>query len=92
METSVYYLRSTVLGGEAVAEVDASGLKKKGEVYLGGEKLAEQNLEAGPGALRWRHADAARGSYIETDINRFVTRREMCQQAFGIDPVTSVEI
>ncbi|MBA3242041.1 MAG: PD40 domain-containing protein, partial [Acidobacteria bacterium] len=77
VETSVYYLRSSVLGGQVVAEIDAAGLKKKGEVYLGGEKLAEQDASISPGAVRWWHADAARGSFVETDVNGIVTRREL---------------
>ncbi len=27
--------------------------------------------------MRWRHADAARGSFVETDVNGIVTRREL---------------
>src|SRR5438270_8180135 len=73
--------------GQAIAEVDPSGLKRKGEVYLGGEKLAEQNADIAPGAVVWRQVDASRGSYVETDAGGVATRREL--DPLGADMGTS---
>ena len=85
--TTSYYLRSSVLGGQVVAEIDPSDLKRKGEVYLGGEKLAEQNADIAPGAVVWRQVDASRGSYVETDAGGVATRREL--DPLGADMGTS---
>jgi hypothetical protein len=39
---SVYYLRSTALGGQVVAELDETGYKRRGYVFAGGMRLATQ--------------------------------------------------
>jgi len=49
---TVYYLRSTMLGGAVVAELDAQGVKAKGKVYLNGALIAEHG-EQPPGGARW---------------------------------------
>ncbi|HKV35652.1 MAG TPA: S8 family serine peptidase [Pyrinomonadaceae bacterium] len=48
-----YYLRSTVLGGQIVAEISSSGTLQRGYVYLGGELLAVQQSNA----VSWVHQD-----------------------------------
>ena len=50
---STYYLRSTVLGGQIVAELDSSGAMTRGFVYRGGELLAEQQNNQ----VSWVHQD-----------------------------------
>jgi RHS repeat-associated protein len=47
------YLRSTVLGGQVVAELNGSGTFTRGYVYLGGQLLAVQQS----GAVNWVHED-----------------------------------
>jgi YD repeat-containing protein len=37
-----YYLRSSVLGGQVIEELDSSGSKQRGFVYVGGKIIAEQ--------------------------------------------------
>ncbi len=50
---TMYYLRSSVLGGQVVAEIASSGGWHRGYVYLGGEMLAvQQDL-----AVYWVHQD-----------------------------------
>lgn len=49
---TTYYLRSTALGGQIVAEMDASGNWTRGFVYLGGQLLAVQQ-----GGVFWVHED-----------------------------------
>ena len=51
--TPTYYLRSSVLGGQIVAEINGSGSWMRGFVYLGGQLLAvQQNNE-----VSWVHQD-----------------------------------
>jgi RHS repeat-associated protein len=50
--TATYYLRSTVLGGQVVAEINSSGGWQRGYVYTGGSLLAVQ--QAG---VNWVHED-----------------------------------
>ena len=49
---TTYYLRSSVLGGQVVAELNHSGSWMRGYVYLGGELLAVQQ-----GGVNWVHQD-----------------------------------
>jgi RHS repeat-associated protein len=49
---TTYYLRSTVLGGQVVAEINGSGAWQRGYVYLGGQLLAVQQ-----GGVYWIHHD-----------------------------------
>lgn len=48
-----YLVRSTVLGGQVVTEINRYGQKTKGYVYAGGEVIAEQG--ASTSAFAWRH-------------------------------------
>ncbi|HYJ86711.1 MAG TPA: S8 family serine peptidase [Pyrinomonadaceae bacterium] len=57
-----YYLRSSVLGGKVVAEIDGSGGWQRGYVYLGGETVAVQ--QAG---VYWMHQDPVAKSKRVTD-------------------------
>jgi RHS repeat-associated protein len=47
------YLRSTVLGGQVVAELSSSGTFTRGYVYLGGQLLAVQQSSS----VNWVHED-----------------------------------
>lgn len=49
---TIYYLRSTALGGQVVAELDSSGNWSRGYVYLGGQMVAIQS-----GGVNWVHQD-----------------------------------
>ncbi len=53
-----YRLRSSVLGGQVVTELNATGQKQKSYVYLGGERLAEQE----GGSVIWKHTNPLTGS------------------------------
>jgi RHS repeat-associated protein len=50
--TVTYYLRSTVLGGQVVAEMNSTGGWTRGYVYLGSQLLAVQQ-----GGVYWMHED-----------------------------------
>jgi RHS repeat-associated protein len=51
--STTYYLRSTVLGGQVVAELNGSGTFQRGYVYVGGQLLAVQQQSA----VFWVHQD-----------------------------------
>lgn len=61
--TPTYYLRSSVLGGQIVAELNASGAFSRGFVYLGGQLLAVQQN----GQVSWIHQDPVAKSKRVTD-------------------------
>lgn len=48
-----YYLRSSVLGGQIIAEISSSGTLQRGYVYLGSQLLAVQQSNA----VSWVHQD-----------------------------------
>lgn len=55
--TTTYPLRSTVLGGAIVAELNATGQKTKRHVYAGRREIAEENY----GELNWQHGEPLTG-------------------------------
>ena len=55
-----YFVRSTVLGGRVLTEVDGSGAKVSTSVYAGEMEIAEQR--AATGEVIWKHRDAVTGS------------------------------
>lgn len=52
-QNTTYYLRSTVLGGQVIAELAQNGIWLRGYVYLGGELLAVQQ----DASVNWVHQD-----------------------------------
>ncbi len=65
---TTYYLRSSVLGGQVVAELNASGGWTRGYVYLGGQMLAIQSA-----GVSWVHQDPVTKSQRITDSSGAVT-------------------
>jgi len=65
-QTTTYYLRSSVLGGRLVTELNAQGQKQKGYVYAGGELLALQNY-----SVSWRHENPVTSSRGSSGTNGF---------------------
>jgi YD repeat-containing protein len=59
---SVYYLRSTALGGQVVAELDATGHKQRGYVFAGGMRLATQHVWNSGSEVAWVSMSPASGS------------------------------
>jgi RHS repeat-associated protein len=59
-----YYLRSSVLGGQVVAELTSVGGWSRGYVYLGGQVLAVQQ-----GGVYWMHQDPVAKSKRVTDAS-----------------------
>ena len=61
--TTTYYLRSEVLGGQIVAELNGSGAATRGFIYLGGQLLAVQQNNQ----VSWVHQDPVTKSKRVTD-------------------------
>jgi RHS repeat-associated protein len=61
---TTYYLRSTVLGGQVVAEIDQWGGRTRGYVYAGTQLLALQQY----GGVEWVHQDMVTKSQRLTNI------------------------
>jgi hypothetical protein len=65
-----YYLRSSVLGSQVVAELTASNYWARGYVYLGGQMLAVQ-----AGGVFWVQTDPVTKSQRITDSNGTLTSK-----------------
>ena len=78
---TTYYLRSSVLNGAVVQEINGNGEKTVGYVYLGGQVTAVQ-LHSSSDQVIWKHN--SRTSLYETYSNTtFVNRKEF--DAMGAD-------
>jgi hypothetical protein len=72
---TTYYLASSVLGRKVIEEIDSSGQKSVGYVYLGGELLASQTHGYPSDQVTWKHN--SRTSLYETNSNStYVARTE----------------
>jgi RHS repeat-associated protein len=72
---TTYYLRSSVLGRQIVAEINGSGAWQRGFVYAGSSLLAVQQ-----GGVFWMHEDPVTKSKRVTDVNGTVV------SAIELDP------
>ncbi len=68
-----YYLRSSVLGGQVVAELNGSGGWTRGYVYLGGQMVAIQSGNISPQTVNWVFQDPVTKSQRMTDTSGAVT-------------------
>lgn len=62
---ATYYIRSSVLGGQVLSELDNSGSWSRGYVYAGSTMMAVQQY----GGVFWQYEDAVTKSKRTTDIN-----------------------
>jgi len=66
---TTYYLRSSVLGGQVISELNTSGVLQRGYVYLGGQMLAiQQNNQ-----VSWVHQDPVTKSQRITNGSGAIT-------------------
>ena len=66
--STIYYLRSSVLGGRLVAEYSSAGVRQTAYAYAGGEPLAVvQGADTPTPSLRWQHTNPVTGDARETD-------------------------
>jgi cytochrome c peroxidase len=77
-----YYLRSSVLGGQVIAEIDGTGQMKRGYVYMGGQMLALQDTETGATGgtqqVSWVHQDPVTKSQRFTSSTGAFRRSSSC--------------
>lgn len=66
---TTYYLRSSVLGGQVVAELNGAGTWTRGYVYLGGQMVGIQSNNA----VTWVHQDPVNKSQRLTNASGTVT-------------------
>ncbi len=62
-----YYVRSTVLGGKVVTELNAGGGKQRSFVYARGQVLAWQRILSGVERVTWEHRDPSNASFRTTN-------------------------
>jgi len=66
---TVYYIRSSALGGKILTEVASTGAKAKTYIYAGNEVLAEQNVnieDNSSQSVAWEHWDASGVARVRT--------------------------
>jgi hypothetical protein len=73
-EPSEYYIRSTVLGGEVVSNVNWQGEKTRTYVRGGGMEIAWQNGTSQNGSVVFQHRDPAGASFRSTGYFSSFTR------------------
>ncbi len=64
-ETTVYYLRSTALGGKVIAELDSAGAKRVGYVFAGAMRIATHYVwsnSSTSSVVEWTSTSPATGS------------------------------
>jgi len=82
---STYYLRSTVLGGYVLSELDGQGQKSKGYIYAAGERIAEQVTTPYYNTIAWQHKNPLTGSWVEVAAaDAMPTRHEMDPMGRGV--------
>ncbi len=88
---TIYYLRSTVLGGYVVGELDAQGQKRKQYIYAAGERLAEHWTNNGSHTINWQHRNPLTDSWISVDARSlfsFRTEVDAHSRETGLEPPT----
>jgi hypothetical protein len=73
--TQTYYLRSSVMSGYVIDEMNPQGVRTKGYVYAGGERLAEYEPTPWSNSITWQHKNPMTGSWIETSAPSAVASR-----------------
>jgi hypothetical protein len=68
---TTYYLRSSVLGGAAIVELNGQGQKQKGYIFANGEILAEQRINQSGNAIGWRHIVPITGDVLTSSQDGF---------------------
>jgi hypothetical protein len=76
-----FYIRSTVLGGAIVTQLDSSGVKNKGRVIDDGNLLAEQIVSASGNTVQWHHRDPLNLVARDTEPG------QLKRKTFAINPV-----
>jgi YD repeat-containing protein len=73
---TTFYVYSSVVG-EKVMELDATGTKNAGYVYLAGARLAKQNIDGANSNVIWTNPNPGANSWVETNSSRIPERQEI---------------
>jgi hypothetical protein len=67
-----YYLRSSVLEGKVITELDSAGQKTKTHVYAGSEEIAEQRLynNGSQQSIWWQHLNPVTGTRFDGSLKK----------------------
>jgi RHS repeat-associated protein len=85
---NTYYLRSSVLGGQVVAEMNSSGVLGREYVYLGGQVLAVRSPTKGVLKTYWVHEDpVTKSKRITNNLGSVVSTIEL--DPWGADTTRS---
>lgn len=75
---TIYYMRSTLLGGKVAAELDAAGNKVTGYIYVGGMRIARQyNVAVWGSTVVWESTNPATGTEVTLPASRVAARTEL---------------
>jgi len=66
--SATYYLKSSVTGN-VIGEYDSSGLKRKSNIYIGGEMVAQQINIGGTPSMLWQHTNPVTGDGLNTNTS-----------------------
>jgi YD repeat-containing protein len=84
-EQTEYYVRSSVLGGQIVTELNGQGQKDKTNVYAGGDVLVEQKVYAGGvQGLVWKGRNPVTRTSVEQSTGSGQTRKNE-YDPFGLE-------
>jgi YD repeat-containing protein len=77
--TTNYYLRATPLGGQVVAELDNTGYKRTGYIFVGGMRIARQDVwnPGYGGQVFWLSTNPETGSEYSLDSAGNMGRKEL---------------
>ena len=84
-ERTDYYVRSSVLGGRVITELNEAGQKVKTKVYAGNEIIAEQDAYFdGTQGLTWKQRNPVTGTQVEQNtLNEYTQKKEY--DPFGLE-------
>jgi YD repeat-containing protein len=80
-----YYVRSSVLGGQVITELDGAGQKAHTKVYAGSQLVAEQDVYAGGvQGLTWQQTNPITGTEVKQNtVNGLTLKKEY--DPFGLE-------
>src|SRR4030095_6064172 len=70
------YLRSTVLGGKTIAELDANGNRSTAYVYAGNARIATHSIASWGSPVSIESTNPVTGAAITTDVNGSYAARQ----------------
>ena len=80
-----YYLRSSVLGGQVIAELNSQGEKSTTKVYAGALLIAEQQFYyQGEQSLSWQYGNPVTGTSVEQNASSGQTQQAE-YDTFGLE-------